>query len=129
MAENAEPFAVEYIDATQPSDEQVARITHEVNRAWCEKIGDFSQLPWDQAPDWQKQSAISGVRFHRENPDAGDDDGHVNWLKDKQANGWKYGPVKDEAKKEHPCFVPYHELPEDQRFKDRLFRTVVHAAS
>ena len=28
-----------------------------------------------------------------------------------EADGWKYGPVKDPEKKEHPCFVPYDDLP------------------
>jgi hypothetical protein len=121
-------FVVEHLQAPI-SDEQVARITHEVNKAWCEHVGDHSQLPWDQAPEWQRASAISGVVFHRENPDAGDAAGHINWLKDKAADGWSYGPIKDEVKKQHPCFVPYEELTAIQKFKDRLFRTVVHASS
>ncbi len=34
--------------------ELIAKTCHEVNRAYCIGTGDLSQLPWDQAPEWQK---------------------------------------------------------------------------
>ena len=75
----------------------------------------------------KKNSAINGVEFHRANPDAGPDHSHNEWLKEKEADGWKFGPEKNPEKKEHPCFVPYEELPVEQQAKDYLFRAVVHA--
>jgi len=48
-------------------------------------------------------------------------------LKEKEEAGWKYGEVKDPDKKEHPCFVSYEELPEQQKVKDALFVGVVRA--
>lgn len=107
--------------------ENVAAITHEVNRVYCESLGDFSQKPWSEAPDWQKKSAVSGVTFAIKDTSVSPADLHANWLKDKEADGWRYGPVKDVEKKEHLCFVPYEELPENQRIKDHLFRSVVLA--
>jgi hypothetical protein len=107
--------------------EQIARVCHETNRAYCETLGDHSQLPWASAPNWQQISAINGVRFHLDNPDAKPSHSHDEWLKEKQATGWKFGPVKDAEKKEHPCFVPYDELPVEQQAKDSLFIGVVHA--
>jgi hypothetical protein len=106
------------------SIEVIARICHEVNRIYCKSIGDNSQAPWDDAPEWQRQSAINGVRHKLENPQATPEDSHKNWLTEKERDGWKYGPVKDVEKKEHPCFVSYHELPESQRIKDELFLAV-----
>jgi hypothetical protein len=108
-------------------NEAIARVAHEVNRAYCAALGDLSQPAWETAPDWQKSSAINGVAFHRANPDAGPDHSHNEWLNEKAATGWKFGPVKDPEKKEHPCFVPYDELPVEQKAKDFLFRAVVHA--
>jgi hypothetical protein len=35
--------------------------------------------------------------------------------------------VKNPDAKEHPCFVPYDELPAEQRTKDYLFQAVVRA--
>lgn len=105
----------------------IAIVCHEVNRAYCQSLGDESQVAWGDAPEWQRQSAHSGVRFHLENPDAGPPGSHENWLREKLADGWKFGPVKDAAKKEHPCCVPYADLPPAQQAKDALFVAVVRA--
>jgi len=105
----------------------IAKVCHEANRAYCETLGDFSQPAWADAPDWQQTSAINGVQFHLDNPTAGDSASHDNWLAEKKAAGWKYGPVKNPEDKEHPCFVPFDQLPPEQQAKDSLFRAVVHA--
>lgn len=107
--------------------EDIARVAHEVNRAYCQALGDDSQPKWDLAPEWQRMSAINGVEFHIANPGAGPDHSHVAWFKEKAEGGWKYGPVKDADKKEHPCMVPYESLPTEQKAKDYLFRGLVHA--
>ena len=109
------------------NDEQIAKAAHDVNRAYCEALGDSSQPIWDDAPAWQRSSAINGVAFHRANPDAGPEHSHNEWLKEKQVCGWKFGPVKCPVKKEHPCFVPYGDLPLEQKAKDFIFRGVVNA--
>jgi len=109
------------------TNEQIAKVAHEINKAFCESIGDDSQLTWEDAPDWQKESAINGVQFHIDNPDALPSNSHESWLKQKEDEGWKYGPVKDPEKKEHPCFVPYDELPVEQKSKDYLFKQVIHS--
>ena len=107
--------------------QQIAKVCHEANRAYCETLEDFSQPPWGEAPEWQRSSAINGVHFHLKNPNAKPSHSHDEWLKEKERTGWKYGPVKDAAKKEHPCFVPYEDLPSEQKAKDALFIGVVHA--
>jgi len=103
----------------------IACICHQVNKAYCEALRDFSQVDWHCAPDWQRASAINGVNFHLINPDAGPEHSHNEWLKEKTADGWKYGPTKNEVTKEHPCFVPYDELPPEQQMKDKLFISTV----
>lgn len=105
---------------------RIAKTAHEINRAYCASLGDLSQPAWEDAPDWQRSSAIDGVKFHLANLLAGPDQSHNNWLAEKQAAGWKYGPVKDPERKEHPCFVPYDQLPKEQQAKDYLFRATVH---
>lgn len=109
------------------SIQQIARICHETNKAYCDSIGDPSRHHWDDAEEWQRQSAIRGVEFALSNPGANASAQHDAWLRDKEADGWKYGPIKDPAKKEHPCMVPYWSLPIEQRIKDFLFRHVVRA--
>jgi hypothetical protein len=109
--------------------EQIARVCHEANRGLCEAIGDMSQKPWEEAPDWQKDSAIGGVKFHLDAAASGITPsasmGHDAWLADKIKDGWKFGPVKNAETKEHPCIVPYDVLPFEQRMKDYLFSDIV----
>lgn len=107
--------------------EDIAAICHEANRMYCMTIGDSSQPTWTAAPQWQRDSALNGVNMHLANPDATPADSHLSWLKEKEAAGWKFGPVKDPDKKEHPCFVPYESLPVEQQAKDHLFRSIVHS--
>lgn len=107
--------------------EQIAKTCHQVNKAFCESIGDFSQPDWKDAPEWQKQSALNGVEFHLSNPNSQPSDSHNNWLEEKFKSGWSYGPVKDHEKKEHPCMVEYDALPKAQQTKDLLFISVVRS--
>ena len=44
---------------------------------------------------------------------------HDTWAKGRMDEGWTYGPVRDDAKKQHPCLVPYSELPESEKAYDR----------
>ena len=107
--------------------QDIARVAHELNKAYCESIGDNSQPDWDNAPEWQKSSAVNGVGFHINNPEASPSSSHESWMKQKTEEGWKYGPVKDADKKEHPCYVPYEELPVEQKAKDYIFRQTIHS--
>lgn len=107
------------------ADSMIAKIAHEVNRVWCAYNGDHSQPLWDDAPEWQKESAMNGVRFHRINPGAPNSASHDSWMQEKIADGWVYGPVKDPEAKTHPCIMPFEQLPREQQFKDHLFGTIV----
>jgi hypothetical protein len=106
---------------------EIAAVCHEANRAYCESIGDYSQLPWEDAPDWQRSSALAGVLFLLEDEARGAADAHESWTEAKLREGWQHGPRKDALRKEHPCMVPFHELPAEQRRKDYLFCGIVRA--
>lgn len=105
----------------------IARVCHDANRAYCIGLGDDSQPIWENAPRWQTSSALAGVEFHIANPEAGPEASHENWLKDKLADGWTWGPKKDEATKTHPCIMPFDQLPQEQQAKDKLFKAIVDA--
>lgn len=106
--------------------ESIAKLCHETNRIYCASVGDYSQLDWDNAPDWQRESAIKGVEYHLDNRDSKPSDSHESWMKEKLDNGWVYGEVKDPVTKTHPCIVPFDKLPEEQQMKDILFLGTVH---
>lgn len=102
----------------------IAIVCHEANRAYCAALGDNSQLPWREAPLWQRDSAVAGVKFIDDNPDAPPSASHDSWLAVKKAEGWVYGEVKDADAKTHPCYVPYEELPVEQKAKDYIFGAI-----
>lgn len=102
--------------------EACARAAHEANRAYCIAIGDTSQTPWESAPEWQRISARKGVVGALEGNTP--EQSHQSWFEEKLATGWKYGPVKDPIKLEHPCMTAYASLPEEQRAKDSIFIAV-----
>src|SRR5689334_12100829 len=86
-----------------PVEEVIARVCHEANKAWCEANGDSSQVPWAYAPQWQRESAVTGVQFALANSDAPASAQHDAWMADKISDGWKYGDTKDPDLKTHPC--------------------------
>jgi hypothetical protein len=106
----------------------LAEAAHEANRILCLALNDTSQPPFDEAPEWQIESALKGVFKIHEDPSTTPAQSHASWLSEKELTGWTWGPVKDPAKKQHPCMVPYEALPMMQRLKDCLYGLVVRAA-
>jgi hypothetical protein len=48
---------------------------------------------------------------------------HENWSKERIHQGWRWGPERNDTKKEHPCLVPYEKLPESEKEHDRIAAT------
>ena len=44
---------------------------------------------------------------------------HDVWAQNRMNDGWTYGPVRDDQKRQTPCLVPYEELPEEEKVYDR----------
>lgn len=44
---------------------------------------------------------------------------HEVWAAGRRAEGWVYGPARNDALKQHPHLVPYEALPESERDYDR----------
>ena len=44
---------------------------------------------------------------------------HDVWAQGRLSEGWTYGPVRDDQKKQTPCLVPYSDLPESEKAYDR----------
>ena len=56
---------------------------------------------------------------------------HEVWSQSRISEGWTYGPIRDDEKKETPCLVPYEELPEIEKAYDRntAFNTLKYIVS
>jgi len=106
------------------SDEEIAFIVHETNRAMQALFGDdMPSLPWHWEPHSLRDSTVAGVR--RVRMGLTPEQNHELWCDYKTAQGWVYGPDKDNEKKTHPCLVPWDQLPVKERAKVRVFYAVV----
>lgn len=56
---------------------------------------------------------------------------HDVWSQNRMDEGWTYGPVRNDEKKETPCLVPYEELPEIEKAynRDTAFNTLKYIVS
>lgn len=106
---------------------ECAMRAHEANRIYCLGLGDHSQDRWAECPDWQRESAVEGVKATLADPHLTPQGSHKGWTEHKLADGWVYGPTKDAEAKTHPCLVPYSELPATQQVKDAIFLAVVRS--
>ena len=97
-------------------EELLARLAHLCWRCYQLGAGQTHNEPTLDNIESQK----NGWKFFHENPKATAEDNHKNWMEHKLALGWKYAPIKNIEKKEHPDLVPYAELPEVERVKDDM---------
>ena len=45
---------------------------------------------------------------------------HDLWAAQRMAEGWRYGPERNDIDKLNPCLVPYADLPESEKEYDRI---------
>lgn len=112
-------------DKAMSAGVDLAQLSHEVIRAYCEAFEDYEQPTWAEASEAKKDRVREGVRGILCGYFDSAERQHAVWLQRKQLDGWVYGPVKDEEAKQHPCCLPYAELPIAQRTKAYLCRAVV----
>lgn len=103
----------------------IARTCHEANRALQIANGEEPSPHWEDAPDRMLDASREGVAgvISGDTPE----ESHRRWHDRTAAQGWTYGPVKDEAARTHPAMVPYPDLPEGQKVKDAVFAAIVGA--
>lgn len=92
---------------------------------YCPSGHHLSYGESEAAQERKKREEADGVRKIADGQIRSPEESHHAWSDLKINEGWRYGPVKDPAKREHPCLVPYDELPPEQRAKDRIFFVVV----
>lgn len=108
------------------ADEQVAWVVHEASRALQGVAGDsYVSDPWTAIDAELRECVLDGVRRARERPGQSPAELHAGWIAWKAARGWRYGPVKDELTRTHPCMRPWHELAPGQRMRDVVFLAIV----
>lgn len=108
------------------TDEKIAHVCHGAITGWQDVISDPRPSdPWYAMPSWHRQAVVEGAR--KAAMGYTPEQLHVAWCEYYWALGWKYGPQRDYAKKEHPNLRPWRELSPEEQFKDILFQAVVTA--
>jgi hypothetical protein len=110
------------------SDDDVARIAYEANRALQYSLGELCPSPpWDAASEEAKFSYHIGIQAARRACCPCPRQQHNNWVQAKLSQGWVYGETRNEEERTHPNLVPHDELPAGEQLKDALFLAIVSA--
>jgi hypothetical protein len=129
--------------------ELVARAIHEEYIEQQQKIGAIpesnpSMCPWNDLPHWLKDSNLRqaedmwkklhltgcaiGLSIGSHEPLFAFTDTdieflaekeHERWVDEREKKGWVYGRVRNDQERIHHCIVPWEQLPEYQRERDR----------
>lgn len=104
----------------------IAHVVHDAIRAWQIETDTPSPCaPWEQATDEQRESTVLSVQAAVDS--VSPEQQHERWTAQRIAAGWTWGPVRDIQRRTNPALVPYADLPEDQKAKDRLVNAIVAA--
>ncbi len=94
-----------------------ARICHAM---WCAFQMGAGQR-WESEPSSsQIRSQMDGLKEWDRDPSMTPQQNHENWMRFKLAEGWQYGPERNEARRENPCLVDWDDLPSIEREKDSM---------
>lgn len=104
--------------------ERIARTAHEVNRAYCQELGEDAHPEWSLIAGDEREQVRVAVRCVLDGTYVSLEDQHEAWKERRLAAGWTWGPIKDVADKKSPALVSWERLPEEQRAKCAIFRAV-----
>lgn len=78
--------------------------------------------PWEQRDEYFRENMIKAVNLQcGPNRVTSPEELHNRWVSAYEKMGWKYGPVRNVEKKEHPDMVPFNELGKLEQDKDFVF--------
>lgn len=106
--------------------ETAAHAGHEAVRIYCARRGDLRHGDWGHMTEEQKMPARHGaIGIIVEDHNA--ERSHEAWRAARAALGWRFGQSHNAAIKEHPCMVPWADLPFEEQAKNHLFVETVRA--
>ena len=106
------------------TNEEIAQFSNAINRTYSQILGR-EDLAGQWVTQLQRQNIIECVDAVRRGLITASGEAHERWLWKHIEDGWVYGPVKDAVLKQHPCLLPFGQLPEEEQFRDWLFLTTV----
>ncbi|MDR1271540.1 MAG: hypothetical protein LBK04_00865 [Clostridiales Family XIII bacterium] len=105
--------------------EELTEDIRKANRDQAVHIGEYAKLLGLLADDGGRSKGASGKLTGLQIETAAKAI-HEVWAKSKAAAGWIYGASRDDGNKIHPMLIPYEDLPEAEKEKDReIARNIV----
>jgi len=105
--------------------DRIAQVAHAAIRAHQIAHGQKPHPEWDDAEDWMRDSSREAVRAALEDPTPGAQ--HTRWMEERKAQGWSYGPERDDQKKHNPNMVDFDELSLFEKQKDYIIIALTQA--
>lgn len=99
-------------------------LVHNANAVLKSANGEKHEELADMDPA-RKESIRNAIKYALEN-DTSPEESHISWLEAQEKLGYVYGPVIDRVALQHPCMVPYNQLPEAQKTKDAMFVSIIN---
>lgn len=112
-----------------PSVQVMAQLVHATLSHWASLHGQAPFPDWEHAPDWMQSATHKSVQYALDNPKCTSGDLHEAWSQARTAEGWIYGPVKNETAKTHPMLIDFDKSPEFEKRKDALLIAIVRSLS
>lgn len=117
------------------SREHLSHICYEAVRALRKAVGQGDSPSWEEADPEAKsvtRDVIERLVAPHENRNSqpapyyiSAEDVHNQWVYTKLKDGWKYGAVFSEENRSHPLLVPYSDLSEAEKSKDKIIKGIV----
>lgn len=110
--------------------EEIAKVAYQTYREYLKNTNSTTNLlDWDECPDWEKKSAIIGVRTYINNPEDSIEKNHERWMKERLTNNGVYYTERDKISFDYlpreP--IPFLQLSKKLQVKDFIFQNVVYA--
>jgi class 3 adenylate cyclase/tetratricopeptide (TPR) repeat protein len=85
---------------------------HEHRLAWEARPLDYKPVPFDASRITLSREIFELRELLARNA-------HENWARLRMADGWRYGPERNDVRKEHPGLIPFERLLESEKEYDR----------
>lgn len=105
---------------------QTARVVHEALRAYKRTLGEPAAGGWDETSQENRDATLASVEHVKNGlPNVTPASLHEEWMARKIEQGWRYGPVRNAATKQHPDIVPTDQLSPEALMKDEILIALV----
>ena len=105
--------------------DRIAQVAHAAIRAHQVAHGQKPHPEWIDAEEWMRESSRDAVRAALEDPTPGAQ--HTRWMEERKAQGWTWGPERDDEKKHNPNMIDYDELSLFEKQKDMIIIALAQA--